>query len=399
MKPLVQIPLLSATSALMVGLFLVSGCTKKEDTAPTTTTVYTAGYTRNDAYNLVPCYWKNEERVDLPMINPNSSGFAFAIAVERDTVYTAGYTMNTLDDFIPCYWKNQKRVDLPVSNPTEFGIVEDIQIVNGAVFTAGYTYNATTVPCYWINKTRVDLPVLNPTDFGSVHALDVVENTVYTAGYSGSTPCYWVNNTLIVLPTLSGSGEATDIQVVGNNVYIAGYTINDSFDEIPCYWLNGNRIDLPLLDKELMVAFLGQEGLTFLLGEMFGEDEFNISHLPPVSGWGFGLKVVENTVYTAGGNGIGSWDVGIGEKHPCYWIDQIVVDLPAPPPELYSLGGLAMDIDVFENVVYTAGRIVNVSAGDGQSNPCYWINHDTRVDLPVLATSGGEARAIQVVVK
>lgn len=388
MKTLAQIPFLSAISVFMASLFLVSGCTQKEDSASTTTTVYTAGYTQNNAYKLVPCYWKNEERVDLPTIDPTKDGFANGIAVEENTVYIGGYTENAMNDAVPCYWKNGERTDLPVFNPTEFGVVEDIKVINGVVFTTGYTYNVHTVPCYWINKTRVDLPVLNPTSSGYALALDVVENTVYAAGHSGGTPCYWVNNTLVVLPALSGGGVATDIQVVANNVYVAGYTINNTFDQVPCYWFNGTRVDLPVLDKEEMNELLD-------LG-LF--EWWEIDDLPPINGWVFDLEVMENIVYMAGGNGVGNLSLSNREKSPCYWINQILVDLPAPPPpEYYSIGGLASCIDVFENTVYTAGRTINA---DRDAVPCYWINNNTRVDLPVIDPSkSGEARAIQVVVE
>jgi hypothetical protein len=73
-----------------------------------------------------------------------------------------------------------------------------------------------------------------------------------------------------------------------------------------------------------------------------------------------------------------------------------VVDLLAPPPpEFYSIGGLAQGIDVFENTVYTAGRTINA---DRKAVPCYWINHNTRVDLPISdPTKDGDVYDIQVV--
>ncbi len=380
MKMSPKLPPFIVILSLTAGLFLVSGCTKKEDIAPTTTTVYTAGYTYNTSGQVVPCYWKNEERVDLPVIDSNRDGYAFAIAVEGNTVYTGGYTINTSDDRIPCYWKNQERIDLPVFNPSEYGVVQDIKVINEAVFTAGYTTSSFGFrsPCYWINKTRVDLPVLIPADsHGAAYALDVVENTVYVAGYAGDAPCYWINNSLILLPAPPTGCQATDIKVVANNVYVAGYVLNDTFDRVPSYWLNGTRIDLPLLDK-------------YDLGALLGYSNDDILLLPDVTGAAYSLDVVKSIVYTAGVNTLA------GGNYPFYWFNQIAVDLLAPPPSSWHSVGAVSAIDVVENVVYTAGGIIN---SDEVGIPCYWINHDTRIDLPVLATSGGEARAIQVVVK
>lgn len=50
-----------------VTLSFLSGCKLDDPTGPQTV-IYTAGYTENDVGIAVPCYWKNNTRIDLPAV-------------------------------------------------------------------------------------------------------------------------------------------------------------------------------------------------------------------------------------------------------------------------------------------------------------------------------------------
>lgn len=262
--------------------------------------VYTAGSCSISAIDLffVPCYWKNDTRIDLPTIDPILGGKATAIYATPGAVFTGGYSVNPESPgFIPCYWLNETRVDLPTLGPG-IGFVEAIQVVGNTVYTAGVS---NEVPCYWVNDTLIILPVSEVGRPGWAYAIKVVEDDVYVAGFIENTagdivPCFWVNGNRTDLSDLFGAAysidvvgkdiytaginypnpapithgpyywknrirvglpvidatrpaEAHGIQVVENTIYTAGFTNNNSGDEVPCYWLNHNtRVDLPVLD-------------------------------------------------------------------------------------------------------------------------------------------------------
>ncbi len=262
--------------------------------------VYTAGSCSVDPIDLffVPCYWKNDVRIDLPTIDPILGGKATAIYATPGAVFTGGYSVNPESPgFIPCYWINETRVDLPTLGPG-IGFVEAIQVVGSTIYTAGVS---NEVPCYWVNDTLIILPVSEVGRPGWAYAIKVVEDDVYVAGSIENTdgeivPCFWVNGNRTDLSDLYGTAygidvvgkdiytaginypypmsitdgpyywknrirvglpvidatrpaEAHGIQVMENTIYTAGFTNNNSGDEVPCYWLNhNNRVDLPVID-------------------------------------------------------------------------------------------------------------------------------------------------------
>lgn len=71
---------------------------------------------------------------------------------------------------------------------------------------------------------------------------------VYVAGSkigstgSGSVPTYWKNGTAVVLPSGTIGGEAFDITVQGEDVYVSGYTSHGSHRAT--YWKNGTAVHL-----------------------------------------------------------------------------------------------------------------------------------------------------------
>lgn len=78
--------------------------------------VYVGGATQSLTTEIVPCYWKNDRRTDLSMVSPGKGGYVNSIFVLGNDIFAAGYggfdPNQGADYAVPCYWKNETRVDL-----------------------------------------------------------------------------------------------------------------------------------------------------------------------------------------------------------------------------------------------------------------------------------------------
>ncbi len=352
--------------------FLINSCTPEELVSPVT--IYLAGYTIN-GITSTPCYWKNETRTDLPVLDENKDGYATDIQVVEDDVYIAGYITEYLDkdgdgfftDRLekPCYWINDTGpYFLGVFSGDLGGAAYAISIRKtvaegiGIVYTAGYAEHIFGTnpprPYHWLNEIGpIYLDMLDSDKAGRANDIQFVENTsmLYMAGETQnsedvSVPCYWRGGYRTGLPVLDENkdGYAKSIQVVGDDIYIAGYTKNSGGGSVPCYWVNGSRIDH---------TFLNQNGEAHA------------------------IQVVGGTVFTAG-----MIDDHFVISLPCYWINETRIDLPIKD---HGINGKVTGMQVVGSTIYTAGI-------SGYS-PTYWIN-ETLVEL---SGQYGQATAIYVV--
>jgi hypothetical protein len=177
--------------------------------------VYTCGSERNDKGHNVVKYWKNNTPVTLT--DKPGSSFATAISVVGSNVYTAIY-----NDGYPGYFENT--IPQMLSSNSLFGSANAISVKNNDIYTSGdLGYHAT----YWKNKMPVPLTDYSE-HYSSADAIFLSGNDVYTAGQFRKTissvylAVYWKNNKQIALTDGSKRAAATGIEVVGNNVYVAG---------------------------------------------------------------------------------------------------------------------------------------------------------------------------------
>jgi len=166
--------------SLVLSSFFLQTCTTDSNNQPILPDKYIAGYTKNDSIPsvFVPCYWKNEARTDLDVIDDTKDGYAESIFVSDSDIYIAGYTKNDSipSVFVPCYWKNEARTDLlDVIDDTKDGYAQSIFVSDSDIYVAGYTINSSgfEVPCYWKNGSRTDLSVLDQTKPGSAQSIYV----------------------------------------------------------------------------------------------------------------------------------------------------------------------------------------------------------------------------------
>lgn len=325
------------------------------DPAVLETVVYIAGY-YNDGSSDIPCYWKDEERVDLPY-GTNVGGSASAIFVSGGKVYTAG-SSDDGHDSNPCYWTGTTWTDLAGEG------AEGISVAGGTVYTAvngEWIDGATTAygGAYYVdtvfNRLKgVDNPGVpaRPERDTTANDIAVVDGTVYTAGRAAydiddSYACYWTGTD--ARTELDDSAEALAIFVSGGTVYTAGRSYGTG-TSVPCYW-TGTTI-------------------TMLAGD--GTHE----------AYAYDIQVAGGTVYTAGFYNDGSKDIA------CYWTGTTRTDLPGDGTN----SAQAYGVSVFEGEVYTVGYYENGAT----EVPCYWKG-TTKVDLSVGAGGYGYGLGIFIV--
>ncbi|MEM9687405.1 MAG: hypothetical protein AAF934_10870, partial [Bacteroidota bacterium] len=261
------------------------------------------------------------------------------------------------------------------------GSAKAIQVVGNTVYTAGYRFSPNDeddpatffAPCYWKNGVRVDLDVLELSQSGKAQDIQVVGDYIFIAGFTTNanfttTPCYWINDTLAELSVIAPDkdGEAKALHIAENNIYIAGYTQNESDVQVPCYWRNELRLDLPFIN-------------------------------PTKGGVAEDIYVVGTDIYVAGYT-LDDSDLPV----PCYWINGNRVDL-----SLFSGSdtGITQAIAVKDKTVYTVGdsdiflEEDGVIIADTDFFPFYWINSSPDI-LPVLESNStepeGSAYAIDI---
>jgi hypothetical protein len=194
-----------------------------------------------------PVYWKNNKIIKLPI---DDWGNANSIFVSEKDVYIAGYNEYYTEKYnliyTPCYWKNDQRIDLTKPLYNYEGMAYSIFVLNDDVYVSGVVSDKYyDIPCYWKNGIRTDLP--NPSKRSCTFGIVTNNNSVYVVGYTEEDgiiiPCYWKDSQKVVLSNING-GMALSISLYKDSVYISGYIKNEKNIEIPCYWKNGQRIDV-----------------------------------------------------------------------------------------------------------------------------------------------------------
>jgi hypothetical protein len=291
--------------------------------------VYTSVYHTGSGWK--PCYWKNAERIDLPI--PATSirnNFVNAIAVENGEVYTVGridstacYWKGTVRTDFPsgisyanaitvangevytaggngnnaCYWKGTAKTDLPGGTNSWAGA---IAVTNGEIYTAGYWYisgwgSITLNACYWKGTARTDLP--SDGRDSSANALAVENGAVYTAGRyydddGNVKACYWKGTvkTDLPIPATAKGAPAQALTVINGIIYTAGYYVDDNGTEKACYWKGTERIDLPVTHNARATGIVAVNEDVYVSG-LYGKKPYADMRDMQACYWKNGIKI------------------------------------------------------------------------------------------------------------
>ena len=226
---------------------IISSCTRNEEQNRVfnLADLYIAGDSTGDN-KIVPVYWNNNIKTELPISNSANSGFARCIKVIGPDVYIAGAEIDSNGFGFPVVWKNGIRTVLPTVDPR--AEANGMYISGADVYVVGYEQNAANTeryPVLWKNGIRTRL---TPAGVGgSAFSVVVSDQHVYIAGgwveNNQFHPVLWTNGSRSLLST-TVQGVAYSVSLTGNDVYVSGAEIvNNSW--YPVYWKNGVKVILP----------------------------------------------------------------------------------------------------------------------------------------------------------
>ncbi len=183
--------------------------------------------------------WKNSVELYSVADGTNSVNFD-CIYVSGNDVFTGG-TINDGSNTKAVIWKNGLLLYQLTS-----GNVQSISVSGDNVYVCGsYSTNAVL----WENNTMTTLgqgSYHSSSDYVYYYAtaMQVVGNDVYVVGYTNNDRSYnsgriWKNGTELYWVA---NAVFTDIAVSGENVYISGYKKDESFREIATVWKNGDEL-------------------------------------------------------------------------------------------------------------------------------------------------------------
>jgi hypothetical protein len=159
-------------------------------------------------------------------------------------VYIGGYITNENSRTVAVYWKNGVQIALTEGNQKSAysnAYVRDIAVAGSDVYMIGEDGESAVL---WINGESTALP----GDSAVVKSITIDGTDVYIAGSrrnrSRRNACYWKNGEGFDLPDdRYFEVGASDIAIVGTDVYIAGYGISSNFAYHPQFWKNGELVD------------------------------------------------------------------------------------------------------------------------------------------------------------
>jgi hypothetical protein len=216
--------------------------------------VYAAGFTTDNSGFPVATCWKNGVAITLA-----PGGFysvANGIAISGNDVYVVGEFMNGhLDSATVIVWKNgvtQAFTDYPFSYATSVVAAGNDLYVGGTSTSGNGWSNAATI---W-KDDLLDWEVVYPT-LTQVNSFALSGNDIYAAGnltIPGGAPAaaWWKNGTVLPLSGAVDSSFASGIAINGRDIYIAGGTVDYSYqnnNQAFC-WKNG----VPFTLKNSVVA-------------------------------------------------------------------------------------------------------------------------------------------------
>jgi hypothetical protein len=212
--------------------------------------VYVAGYEDSETLQTGKAkYWKNGMPFYLSGEGSNIYSDANGITVSGNDVYVAGimYSIHKFQDPKPVYWKNGSVI--PISE--EIGNAYDISVLNNDVYVGGSMIHGAYRGFYAKNGNIVQLKTVADT-VSYVYALTTYNGDVYTSGTFWAKDgqgqyfnraLYWKNEEAFHTNELLNSSFAFAIDVLDDNIYIAGRE-NVGGESIGKYWKNGENISL-----------------------------------------------------------------------------------------------------------------------------------------------------------
>jgi len=179
--------------------------------------IYIGGASYNSDGNLIPCYWKGEDQIELSIPSNLICAQVNSIAIENGLVYACGFGLDENTDTYAYSWANGSYSQLGSGS----GLASAISVYNSKVLVGGASYEIESgifKPSAWMDAKECSLGLSSTFSYG--YAYSVINGaTYYVCGSCASLnedfelvskACYWQNGTQKILPS-TGTAEAFDI--------------------------------------------------------------------------------------------------------------------------------------------------------------------------------------------
>ncbi|MFT4016437.1 MAG: hypothetical protein QM668_05695 [Agriterribacter sp.] len=182
--------------------------------------------------------WKNGNPLSFERTDYN--GLPQYVTVSGNDVYLCGQIKEKSDAaFLAAYWKNGKFVKLENQKAS---LASAIQITGSNIYVVGWARFPRESAMIWKNGVATRLNSEAYKSYAS--GIKVVGNDVYVSGYTLDSlgtgkALYWKNGVEYNLTAPGVNGAATDIFIDGSDIYFSGdlYTLDSLYT--PVYWKNG----------------------------------------------------------------------------------------------------------------------------------------------------------------
>lgn len=292
---------------LFILTYCFSSCSLKDHVIPVEPDIYVAGNSKENGVFSAK-YWKNGSELQLMQSEYDISTTGIAVS-DNDDVHVIGI-MYKDQVSSGLYWRNGKKVDF--SDGAMPFYLYDIKAVGNDVYLAG------SIPVDNISFTHVAIwkngipALLEKGDIGWASGIQIVGEDVYVAGNSVSKDDanqnmiarYWKNGVAVDLTDGTKSAYATGIAVSGTDVHVVGFQA-DNNSLRPKYWKNGIEVPLKGWDDVLYVngiAVVGNEVIIVgntVNGKATYWKNGSVHDLSP-SGFPWAVTVSNNNIYVAG---------------------------------------------------------------------------------------------------
>lgn len=194
--------------------------------------IYICGYQIDKNNKYVATVWKNGVATHLTDGSTNS--FANDIVVSGNDVYISGYQYNGNVN-VAKVWKNGAPINL--TDGSSEARASLITMSGQDVYVVGYVYvNNIRKVTIWKNGVPSTLQ-------GTVTSVAVNNNDIYAAGYENDNAKVWKNGIGTNLTNGNFPSFASDIQVIDNDVYVVGREFNGA-NYVAKLWKNGIATNL-----------------------------------------------------------------------------------------------------------------------------------------------------------